>query len=727
MESQPLTISPSLRPLLLSLADLWTPPERLPLSTWAERNIILSSEYAARATPLRLFGWQREIFDSFTDESVTDVTLMCAVQLIKTIYIQCAIAYVVSCDPGPILLVEPTDTDAKDYSRERLAPMVRDCPCLRGRISVSAHDGQSGSNRLQAKDFPGGNLSIVGAGAPGNLARRTIRYLFCDEVDKYKADVREEGDPVNLAWERTATFQSRRKRIMCCSPTVEGRSRIGKAYKASDQRKPLAPCWKCGFPQLLHFFPDEHGGGVRFDSSLSRDRQATTAYYQCSNCPHQWSDVERKKSANASTWVPYAPRVTKSRGYWISHLYSPWKSLAEIVQTFLDTKDDRPSYKTFINTNLALEWAETGETPDAEVLYGRREDYPFGDSTQAVVPSRGLFLTAAVDVQDNPPRLEVEVKAWGRGRENWSVYYGKIECFAPNGQPLPVTSRELWDRLDAEILSRFWRHASGSHLSIRAMAIDTGSRPKPVYEFARRHPQFAYHPGTGLKLHAIRTVIPVKGTPDQFRILSSVTKEDMARRQQGVRILGVGTHCAKQEIYDGLKHIRPSYDGSPVPGASHFPRYAMPYFEGLCSEVRLVDEKTGKVSYEVRNPFNHPLDLSVYNRAAAAAVGIDRFSEREWQRLETEAGYNPLAHPSRPVVDSGVQSVVAVEPVVIVVSAVNPVSFKSGAEGLPPAAPAGNEASALASSLVPSAPAANPVNPSTPVRPTRSVRGTFDL
>ncbi len=705
------SLYPAIRPLLLSLADLWTPPSRLPLSAWAEANIILSSEYAARAAPLRLFGWQREMFDSFTDPEVLDITLMVATQLTKTVFIQCAMAYIICEDPGPILLVEPTDTDAKDYSRERLTPMLRDCPCLRGKISGSGSvsTGRVGGDRIQAKDFPGGNLSLVGAGAPGNLARRSIRYLFCDEVDKYKADVREEGDPVSLAWERTATFGARRKRILCCSPTIEGRSRIGKAYKASDQRKPFAPCRYCGFAQLLHFFPDERGGGVRFDASLPRDRQAASAYYQCSQCKRAWTDTDRKRSADASQWRALAPAVTKSRGYWISHLYSPWKSLPEIVQAFLDSKDDRPSYKTFINTNLALEWAETGETPDAEVLYGRREEYPHGD--QAVIPARGLFLTAAVDVQDSPPRLEVEVKAWGRGRESWSMAYLKIECFSESGQPLPVTSRELWDRLDAEVLQRSWPHESGAYLSIRAMAIDTGSRPKPVYEFARRHAQFAYHPGTGLKLHALRTVIPVKGTPDQFRICSSVSKEDAARKQQGVRILGVGTHCAKQEIYDGLKHIRPSPDGGPVPGCSHFPiGYDLPYFEGLCSEVRIVDEKTGKVSYEQRNPRNEPLDLAVYNRAAAAVVGIDRFGEGEWRRLEAEVGIAP-AQPT--VARTVLQSSSSVPSV--------PAATEAGAK----APPVNSPASPIPSTLV-TTPQATPTAASPP-RPTRSVRGMFGL
>ena len=623
---------PAYRPLLYSLAQLWNPPERLPLSVWSERNITLSSEYASQSTNLRLFSWQREIFDAVTDPTVSEVVLYVSTQLVKTLCMQCAIAYVICEDPGPILLVEPKEDDAKAFSRERLAPMIRDCECLRGKISDSSHDG----NLILMKEFVGGSLSLVGSISPANLARRSIRYLFCDEIDKYPASVgtanNKEGDPLSLARERMVTFGSRKKSILACSPTTASRSRIGKAYRQSDQRKPYVPCPSCRHYQLLRW------SQVRWDSSLSKDLAPVTSYYECENldCRAHWTDLDRLSACESAEWRASAP-FAGIAGFWISHLYSPWKKMAEMVGHFLRVKDDRTQLQVFVNTVLAEEWQEKGETPDAEILYARRESYPFGQ-TAHVIPQRGLFLTAAVDVQDSPPRLEVETVAWGRGRECWSIDYSVIQCFAENGQALPVTSKELWDKLDAEILQRDWRHESGHTLPILVMAIDTGSRPKPVYEFARRHPQLAYGPA-GLRLHAIRTVVPVKGTPDPLRIISSVSKEDAARKRQGVRIVGIGTHCAKQEIYDLLQHVRPKPDGKslsgiPVYGCRHYPMYDMSFFDGLCAETRIVKEN-GDVVYEKRNPRNEQTDTAVYSRGASAIVGIDRFGELQWQQLES--------------------------------------------------------------------------------------------
>jgi phage terminase large subunit GpA-like protein len=707
---------PAALSLIQGWQQLWTPPVRLPLSAWAEANITLSSEYAARSTHLVLFPWQREVFDAFTDPTVSEIVMCCSTQLVKTLLLQCALAYAICEDPGPILLVQPNDDDAKTFSKERLSPMIRDNACLKGKVSESNHDGQ---NTIVGKMFAGGTLSLVGSIAPSNLARRSIRYLFCDEIDLYPISATKgalrAGDPIGLAEKRLATFGSRTKIIKCCSPTTAGQSAIMRAYQESDMRKYYVPCPVCNHFQILRW-PQ-----VKWDSSISRELQAATVRYECENsaCNARWTDIERRTACQRGRWEAGKP-FNKVAGFWISHLYSPWEkqSLPALVNEFLKAKSDREHLRVFINTSLAEVWQETGETPDDELLYSRREPYPHGD--EAVVPPRGLFLTAAVDVQDNPPRLEVEVAAWGRGRERWSIYYTSITAQAGNGQFLPVGSPELWDQL-AVLLARDWPHAAGAGrtLPIMAMGIDTGSRPKPVYDFTRRHPQLSYSPGTGLRLHAIRTVVPVKGTPDPLRLISSVSKEDAMKKQQGVRIIGIGTHCAKQEIYDLLKHVKPSALGEPVPGCYHFPYYDRQYFTGLCAEVRIV-KPSGDVVYEKRGQRNEPLDLAVYQRGMAAAVGIDRFTEAQWRQMERAVGID-----RHPVTGEVVQPVVGLDRH----SSVTPPSAGVGAEADPCAPPGSDQAPAP-----PLPPPTPPPPPSTlsstpPVaRPvtSRPVRGRFN-
>src|SRR5512141_976469 len=137
-------------------------------------------------------------------------------------------------DPGPILVLQPIDADAKAFSKERIAPMIRDTPELHAIFSASK--SRTADNTIEEKFFTGGMLAITSAGSPANLSRRAIRCLFCDEVDKYPASAGPEGNPISLARKRLATFRHMRQEIMTCSPTSEG-SEIDRAYKASDQRE----------------------------------------------------------------------------------------------------------------------------------------------------------------------------------------------------------------------------------------------------------------------------------------------------------------------------------------------------------------------------------------------------------------------------------------------------------------------------------------------------------
>ena len=48
----------------------------------------------------------------------------------------------------------------------------------------------------------------------------SVRYLFLDEIDAYPRDADSEGDPVNLAIQRSSTF-SRRKMLLISTSTIQ--------------------------------------------------------------------------------------------------------------------------------------------------------------------------------------------------------------------------------------------------------------------------------------------------------------------------------------------------------------------------------------------------------------------------------------------------------------------------------------------------------------------------
>lgn len=603
--------------LVGDFCKLWAPPDTQTLSEWSEKNIVLTSEASAITGLIRLHPFQVEPFDAFTDPRIEQIVLMCGTQMIKTTLLLCALGFVVDKEPGPTLMVCFKEQDAEAFSKDRLAPTIKASSALREKVSEAK--SRDSSNTILHKRFDGGHITLVGSISPSNLAARPIRYLFCDEVDKYPASAGTEGDPIRLATERTATYRSRRKIVLTCSPTVKGRSRISKAYDASDQRKPYVPCPSCGHYQKLTW------SQVRWDGSLPVGERPATARYHCESCEAPWNDSQRWSACEKIQWRATAP-FKGVAGFWISHLYSPWKTLAEIVEVFLEVKNDREQLKTFINTTLAELWEEEGERPPQEILVGRREEYPWGPD--AVAPKGVLFLTCGVDVQAD--RLEYEIVGWGRYKENWSLAYEVIEVRDSRGAPLSSNSIELWNELE-KVLAREVPHVSGVSLSIMVMAIDTGDRPRPVYEFASKHAAPYFGPA-GIRVVSPRTVIPVKGNDDNLRLISTISNENAARKRGGIRIVTVGTHAAKQEIYDALRLPRPSAD-APAPGYCHYPMYRPEYFDGVVSEKRIV-HTDGKITWEKIYPRNEPLDCRVYNRLAYSVFGADRFSEEQWNVLD---------------------------------------------------------------------------------------------
>jgi phage terminase large subunit GpA-like protein len=193
------------RTVTRALATLRPPPE-LTISDWADRNRRLSSEASAEPGPWRTSRaeYQRGIMDAISDAGIETVVIMSSSQIGKTEVVNNCIGYHVDHDPAPIMVVMPTERDAETWSKDRFTPMVRDTPCLAGKIADPR--SRDGTNKILHKRFPGGHLTIVGANAPSGLASRPIRLLLCDEVDRYPFSAGAEGDPVNLARKRTVTF-----------------------------------------------------------------------------------------------------------------------------------------------------------------------------------------------------------------------------------------------------------------------------------------------------------------------------------------------------------------------------------------------------------------------------------------------------------------------------------------------------------------------------------------
>jgi phage terminase large subunit GpA-like protein len=594
------------------------PPPDLTVSSWADRFRYLSPEASAEAGKWQTYPFQKEPLDSVSDPLIHRTVIKSATQLLKTETILNGIGYFAHMDPGPILVLQPRDADAKAFSKERIAPMIRDTSVLTGLFSESK--SRTSANTIEEKLFPGGMLAITSAGSPGNLARRAIRFLFADEVDKYPPTA--EGNPISLARKRLATFRHRAKEILTCSPTLPG-SEIDRAYEASDKREYYVPCPACGqFQSMMLKFRTQ----VRWDDKLpTREEQAHSARYHCEACNVPWDDAEREKAVSLGEWRTHSP-VNGIAGFWISELYSPWKSLSAIVLDYLMKKDNAADLQTFINTSLAENWVEKGEAPEWEILLARREGYDVG-----TIPAGGLFLTAGVDAQRD--RLEVEVVAWGRNRESWSVDYQIFEG--------KTSESAVWTKLEA-FRSMTYPTSSGAELPISRMFVDSGdgTTTNDVYNWVRTQPS--------------TQVFAIKGRDKGTLPVSQPSPVDVTvsghKIKAGLKIRIIDVGFFKSEFYACLKLRAPTEEERAQgwtypPGYCHFPQggnYGDEHFKQVCAEhiCDHLNRRTKRVKKEwvQMRSRNEALDCRVYARAAAYDKGLDRMQGKHWAFLEQQAG-----------------------------------------------------------------------------------------
>lgn len=590
------------RTAILNSRRKTAPPERMKISEWAERYRVLSPESCSE--PGR---WSNErtpymiaIMDAINDPEVEEITVMTSSQVGKSELVINIIMYFIDKEPCPILLLCPTLDFAENYSRKRIAPALRDCKSIAGKIAESK--SRDSANTLLYKEFPGGNITLAGSNSPASLSSHPIRLFIVEELDR--TETTSEGDSVALGEKRTNNYYNRKK-IKVSTPTLKNLSKIAKSYARSSQEKYHIPCPLCNHFQTLKFaqvlFKDAEGNLV-----------PKIAKYRCEKCSQDWSESQRYEAIKKGKWIASNPENKKHRGFGkLNELYSLWRTLEQIVTDFLEKKDNPETLQVFVNTTLGEEFEITGAAPAWEKLYARREAYRSG-----FVPKRGVFLTAGIDVQED--RLHCEVIAWGRNFETWSIAY--MILWGDTASETP------WKALEIE-LERLYPCEDGRKIGISKACIDANYNTQEVLKFARQY--------------SASQLVPIIGRDGQRTIVSLPQRIDVRGNHKygQLKLHVVGSSTAKKELYGFLRQQQ-SQSGSYPFGYAHFPQdYSEQYFMELTAEeVKKKKDKNGFPVYywEKIRDRNEALDCRVYNRGAAYLLGIDRFSEDDWTRLEAE-------------------------------------------------------------------------------------------
>lgn len=534
-------------------------PEQLTVDQWADKYRILP-DTSAEAGPWRTerTPYLREPMLAFTDPKVQRIVMVASSQVGKSELELNIIGFCIAQDPGSILYIQPSEGDAKKFSRQRIAPMIRACKQLRDRVS-DAKSRDSG-NTIMQKFFPGGSLTIAGSNSASALASMPIRYVIGDERDRWADSAGTEGDPWELAQARQITFYNR-KSVEVSTPTIKGASKIAASYEQGTQERWKHLCPECGAYNEITFETVKHD----VIKEKVNGKEVIDVYVHGHQCPDCGSifpqEVMRKQNA---IWHADHPEAYNNgcRSFWLTAFASPWVEWKKILLDVHRNANDPEKLKVVWNTKLGKLWEQRDVAQTDEELANRTEDY------QAEIPDGVLCLTCGVDTQDD--RLEYEVVGWGKNGESWGIKKGYIM-----GAPDLKTT---WARLD-DVIDRAYCFENGQAIQISITLVDSGGHfTQTVYEECRkRQPK---------KVFAIKgrggEGIPIVNPPRRVPI------KDNKRRTAWLYSLGVD--AGKAIIYANIQ--------VQTPGARymHFPKghdrgYDINFFNGLISET-MVRKKT---------------------------------------------------------------------------------------------------------------------------------------
>ncbi len=594
--------------LIQGLLDGLRPEPSGTVTEWADQHRWLSSEgakehgqYSSARTP-----YLREIMEALSPSSgIEIVVFMKASQIGASETAYNTIGCYMDWFPCPMMIYNPTDEDMRKNSQIRVDPMIQHSPSLKAKVSKSK--SRSSRNSALFKSGPGFVLVMAGANSPSPFASTAGRLVIVDEFDRMPDNVGDEGSPLGLIEARTSTFGTERKIFVLSTPTTTA-SKIAALYEKTDKRMFHVPCPHCQEPQVLEWENFKY-------QRLGEDDYRCTLF--CIHCAAEIEEKHKTWMLENGQWISTNPEFAsaKKRGYHLSALYSPmgwlsWGSIAAKHDEAYNVKNDANLQTTFENTILGLTYSANQERPPWEGLLAKsgkykRNELPAG--TPEAAPGKPLFVTIGCDVQRD--RIELEIVAWGMGKESWSVDYRVIQ-----GNTESPTD-PCWEGL-AAVMAETWE-VSGVMMPAAFTAIDSSDQTKVVTQVV-----------DNLDKRGFR-ILPVKGIDNQDASLVKgsgmfVKIVNGKEVRHGKPMWRVGVSALKAELY-GFLRLEPNLDESHPAGSCHFPDYNGDYFKSLTAEaIVLKVDKNGypKEKWVKLHPRNEALDCRNYARAVADYNGF---------------------------------------------------------------------------------------------------------
>jgi phage terminase large subunit GpA-like protein len=649
-------------------------PEDLSLPKWAHRHFYLSAESSQREEEWRAWPIQIGILFAMGDDNVEEFTFFKSARLGYTKCLLAEIGYTAQHQRRNQCVWQPSDGDSDDFVKTDLEPMLRDVKIMRKVFPRVL--AKSKANTLQQKKFLGSLLKMRGGNAAGNYRRLTLAKAKADELDGFDQSIEKAGPPDTLIRKRVegATYP---KCIWGSTGRKKHVSHIERLYKASDIRmKFQISCPHCQAEHPLEWGGKKVAHGIKWDM---HDPEGTVRHV-CPHCREAITQGDYLRLARTGAWVsecglfrlrhwwdengepcaewtdanskPCLPPKRVAMHCWTAYSEQPGVTWGKILREFLDAVEamkvgNREPMIAWINETKGETYEEEAETADVNFLQTRAKNSGY---VKGKVPMGGLLLVIGIDVQDN--RFELVVWAVGRGEQMWAIDYLVVDAN-------PADMRD-WEALWLLIYGLRYRHVHGAEMRVRGASVDTGGHyTHQSYAFVR-----AYSP-----LDPSYRLFAVKGssTPGDPIKAKAAKWMDITLKgrttKRGVKLWMVGVDTAKDLFYGRLKITKPG------PGYVNFASdLPSEFFRQYGNERRMKVRTNGQDAYRWVHTTgaNEVVDCTDYALFTIEALGVGKFSEKQWKDLEAAVApdlfYVPEDEPDPEPATELITDIMTVEP-----------------------------------------------------------------
>lgn len=567
------------------------PPDDGDIVRWLEANVTaipnspLPGPFRSERTP-----WIAEALRIAADGEVRLLTILASIQSGKSLFASLYTCHLIANRPGPTMLLQATDPEARDFALRTLRPLWNNCRPVAERLK------EDDSDRSTTADFDRMTFYCRGAWNEANLQRLSLRTVIGDEAWLYPRG------HIAEASARVTAFGWMGKRIFMSQGGLAGDD-FHQLHESTDERDWNMRCPKCSALQPWLWeqvrFPEEAKASGTWD--LQAVAQGTT--YECRSCLARLPDSNGTRyEANAGgTFI--ATKAASSTGYVGLH----WNALAtmswgELGVLMLKAAEEANLYgfdeqrRIFKQKRLALPWTEES---GAIVNLDQAAPYKLADDWEheARINPRGKlvdqdgapegsvpFRTAGIDCQRG--HFFMTVRSWAKSGHSRLRFFGKVDT---------------WQQLD-DILK-----AHAVHKAL--VMIDSGDQSDLVYREGGAKRGWKCTKGSG---QLDFTVADRNGTSKRF--YSDKQRVHVPGFPARAELIVFSNLVAKDILYGLRSRKMHTYAGDTPPE----------YVEQMGAEVRVVDKKSGKAIWQLRagRRDNHALDCEVLAMLCAVRWGV---------------------------------------------------------------------------------------------------------